>query len=305
MSTRVISHAFVRVTAVALLCGLAACGGGGEDAADPGMSLRTAETASGNVVIPSDSAQAMSASMSTARFIVGAGSASVTVPCSGSGSATYTVSGSGVFGNNRFDAGEQYSITFNDCRSTSDGSTVDGDLRFTVTSAAGENYTATAMHDVVVTLPQRTTHLVGSSNFTHTEVVSGSGKTTADRWQAASIDIVNTKGGRTDSFSLRNVDLTRIVVTDAGGAVTSRSTQGTCTLVAVIDGVSLNFVWRADGDVRLGVDGLPLDGAWSLVWPNSVIGLEVKQFGPLRRIMVEVDHGIRLPIFFLDFGDLF
>lgn len=293
---------------ICLLAALAACGGGGDDAGGIGVTRQVAEKASENVVVPSDSAQAMSASMSAARFIVGNGSASVTVACSGGGSATWQVGGSGVFGNNRFDAGEQYSIAFDDCRSSSDGSTIDGDLRFTVTSASGEDYTATAMHDVVVTLPQRTTYLNGSSTFTHTEVVSSSGKTTIDRWQAASINVVNTKGGRTDSFSLRNVDLTRTVVSDAGGAVTSRDTRGTCTLGAVIDGVSLDFVWRSDGDVRLGIDGLPLDGAWSLVLPDNVIGLRVRDFGLFRMIEVRVDWfgngSIDLPIFLIDFDDL-
>jgi hypothetical protein len=291
-----------------LLGTLAACGGGGDDMGGVGVSRQVAEKASENVVVPSDSAQAMSATMSAARFIVGNGSASVTVACSGGGSATWQISGAGDFGNGRFDAGEQYSIVFNNCRSASDGSVVHGSLGFTVTSASGENYTAAATHDVTVTLPQRTTRLSGTSNFVHTEVSSSSGKTTTDRWTASSIAIETTKGSRHDSFSLRNVDLTRTVVSDAGGTVTSRDTRGTCTLVAVIDGVSLDFVWRSDGDVRVGVDGLPLTGAWSLVLPDNVIGLKVRDFGLFRMIEVRVDWfgngSIDLPIFLIDFGDL-
>jgi hypothetical protein len=314
MSTMKFSAAFsdlARPLAACMLCTLVGCGGGGGDDAPGGVGIsrQVAQTASENVVIPSDSAQAMSVTMSAARVIVGAGLASVTIPCSGGGSADYQISGPPAgWGNGRFDTGEGYSIRFSNCRNSSDGSVVNGSLGFTVNAVSGEDYSVTATHDVQVQLPQRTTRLNGSSTFVHAEFVASGGKTTTDRWTAGSISVQTTKGSRNDSFSLRDVDLTRTVVADSGGTITSRTTSGTCTLVAVNDGVSLNFVWRSDGDVRLGIDGLPSDGNWSLLMPNNVVGLKVDQIGPLRLLRVSVDWfgngSIDIPIFFVDFGDL-
>jgi hypothetical protein len=298
--------------AAGLLAVLAACGGGGSDGpSGPTVSKDVARTASENVIVPSDSSQAMSSAMSAARFIVGAGGLSVTVPCAAGGSATYEIVAgpTALFGNHRFDDGEQYSVTFSNCRSSSDGSLINGNMQFTVVDASGENYTAVASHDLLVQQrPQRTTRLNGASTLVHTELVSGSGRTTTDRWTAGSISVVATKGSRTNSFSLRNVDLTRTEVADNSGTVTSRHTTGSCTLVAVIDGTSLNFVWQSDGDLKLGVDGVPTDGAWSLFLPNNVIGVEIESRGPLRILTVSVDWfgngSIDLPIFFIDFDDL-
>jgi hypothetical protein len=273
--------------AVLVLALLAACGGGGDGSDDLRLTKQIAETASENVVIPSDSSQAMSATMAEARIAVGTGQVDVWIACAAGGQVRFSVTGS-----------SRYGVTFDNCQS-GDGSIIDGSLDYAVTPGLGQDYTAAATHDVRVQLPQRnpprTTRLTGASNFDHR--VSGDGRSTTDRWTAASIGIVTTTGSRTNSFSLLNVDLSRIVVTDAGGSVVSRTTRGTCTLVAVIDGVSLNFTWRSDGDVRFGIDGLPTDGSWSLGWPNNLIGLEVRGSGVLRYLAVEVDHGIYLPIF--------
>jgi hypothetical protein len=217
----------------------------------------------------------MSVAMSTARAVVVGGGVSVTVACSFSGSATYSVSGpAGTIGNGRYDNGESYAIVFDECRSSSDGSVVDGNLNFSITSASGENYTATASHDVLVRLPQRTTRLNGQSSFSHTETGSGASRTTVDRWTANNIGMTTTTGSRTNSFGLSNVDLTRTEVTTNGQ--TTRSTQGACTLSANLSsGISFNFRWASDGDVSYDVNGLPLNGVWRIVSPFDFLRLEI------------------------------
>ncbi len=283
MTTPFHAAGLARPLAAALLTSLAACGGGGsssdsEPAPGSPVSAEVARLASANTaVIPTDSTAAVSATLSTAEWVVGAGQMGATIACAGGGTAAYTVSGSGLLQllNGRLDTGEHYSLVFSGCRSSTGSASVTGPMTLTVVSAAGSDYTVdTATTHVVVALPQRTLTLDGSSRLAHTVTAAGGTTTTVDRWTSPSYSAVTAGLSWTSTFSLSDVDLTR-TVTESNGQVTAVSTTGTLTLTAGVPNASFSLTLATQGAVGHDGSGTPTSGSWSITMPGNAITFSV------------------------------
>lgn len=269
--------------AAALLVLLPACGGGSssDDSAPASGSPVSAEVArlagANTAVIPTDSTAAVSATLATAEWVVGAGQMGATISCAGGGTAAYTVSGSNVLQllNGRLDAGEHYSLVFSGCRSSTGSATVTGPMTLTVVSATGSDYTVdTATTQVVVALPQRTLTLDGSSRLAHSVVVAGDTSTTVDRWTSPSCSVVTAGLSWTSTFGLSDVDLIR-TVTESDGQVTAASTTGTLTLTASVPNASFSLTLATQGAVGHDGSGTPTSGSWSITMPGNAITFSV------------------------------
>jgi hypothetical protein len=264
--------------ALGLLAALTACGGGGDSDPNTQPSQATAEAASVNTaVIPSDTSDAMSTALSAAVSVVAAGQASATVACVGGGSAVYTVTSpnAGTIGNGLLDAGENYSVAFTNCRGAIGAATVNGSMTMAVQSASGNNFAVnTATNNVVVALPQRTVTLNGASTFTRTVTTAGSTTTTTGRWVTPSYTSVTASAGRTSTFSLTNVDLTRSVSV-THGAISASSSNGAATLSATLPNASFSVTLATNGAVSYDANGVPTSGTWSITFPNNAITFTV------------------------------
>lgn len=283
-------HRFAPLPAAALLALLAACGGGGDGGADTTVSAETAQAMSANsAVLPEDSGAAAATLLTTTQAVVAGGQASQTVACAGGGTAVFSVSGGSLasIANGQLDAGEVYSVTYNACKGSAGAATLNGTATLSVVSAAaGSVEVSTATQGIVVTLPQRTLTLNGSSTLAQTVVSNGATTTTTSRWTSPQIVVTSQRNARSSQFTLSAVDLTRsISVTN--GVVSARSGSGTHTMSAVLPNGSWSITTATQGAVSYDANGVPTQGAWTITLPNNRIGVAVVP----GTLTVTLDHG--------------
>ena len=271
---------------------LAACGGGSDDSPPPSTAVTAdaAKNASANsTAIPNDGATAMSATIATAEAVVAAGSASATIACPGGGTAVYQVTGpnAALLLNHQFDEGENYSLTYNNCRSANGAAAVNGSMTLVVTSKTADSITLdTATNNVVVSLPHGDVALNGSSTITRTITTAGNTTTTTTHWVTPNFSVTSHRNGRTSSFAFTNVDITRsIVVTN--GVVTSTSYNGTSTLSWTWPNGSFSVTFATQGTVGCDADGTPTQGTWIITLPNNRLVLAVVP----GMVTLSVDYG--------------
>lgn len=275
---------------------LAACGGGGDDGgsnnggSNNNISQEQAEAAGVNTaVIPNDTSQAMATALSTAQTVVAGGQANATYSCPGGGTASFTATGGTLaeLGNHQFDTGEQYSVTYTNCRGALGAASVNGSLSLTVNSASGSDFSVSSTtNNIVVTLPLRTVRLNGSSSFTHTVATSGNATTTTDRWVTPSHTAAVTTGAHTSTFSYTNVDLTRSVST-VNGAVTGSSHSGTTTYSAQTLLGPFSVTLATVGTAYYDANGRPTSGIWTLTLPHNALTLSIAS----NSVTLAVDYG--------------
>lgn len=268
------------LASAALAALLTACGGDNDDPS-------TTDTVS------QDKAQAMSADSSamatdgtdgaqallvTTQAVVASGSASQTVNCAGGGTAVFTVSGGSVseLTNGQLDAGEVYGVTFNGCRGSAGAVALTGSATLTVVSnGSGVLAVNTATQNLQVALPLRTLTYNGSSSLSQTVTTNGATTSTVNRWTSPRIEVRSVRNsGRTSTFTLSNVDLTRTFV-QSGGVITARSASGTHTLDAVLPNGSWSITVATQGAVSYDANGVPTQGAWTITLPNHIVGVVV------------------------------
>lgn len=265
------------VPAAALLALLAACGGGGDDAGTPvtGVTQSQAQAMSANsAVVPTDTTDAAAVLLSTTQAVVAGGTASATFNCAGGGTAVFTATGSNL-GNRQLDAGEVYDVTYNACAGSSGAAALTGNARLTVVSASGGNVEVdTTTQNLQVALPLRTLTFNGSSTLSRTVATVGADTTTTNRWTSPSIVVQSVRSGRTSTFTLTNVDLTRSFTT-SNGVITARSSSGTHTMNAQLPNGSWTITTATQGAVSYDANGVPTQGAWTITLPNNRIGVSV------------------------------
>ncbi len=261
-------------------CLLTACGGGGDsllpEVGNPISQVQAEAAGVNGAVMPTEGIAALSTALALTRWLI-TGQASQTIPCNAGGSAAFTVSGTVplLLGNQRFDTDEHYAITFNQCRHTPGGSVISGALTLDVRDAAGADYTvAASAQNLVVTRPGRTLRLSGSSVLTYAEVASGSTVVSTERWVSPSYTLASTRGSRTSSFSLSQVDLTR-TETRVNGTVVGSTSNGTATLAADLPNFNFSVTLATTGDVTFNANGEPLRGDWALVLPRDTLRVSV------------------------------
>ena len=288
--TRNLPRAFGAISLVALL---AACGGGGADAPPPpanALSADAAKNASANSAsIPNDTATAMSAIITTAEAVVASGSASATISCPGGGTAVYQVTGpnAALLLNHQLDQGENYSLTYNACRSANGAASVNGSMTLLVaTKTANSIELDTATNNVVVTLPHGDLTLNGASTVSRTIVTAGNVTTTTTHWVTPNFSITSHRNGRTTSFAYTNVDITRSVIV-TNGVVTGSTYNGTSTLSWTWPGGSFSVTFATQGSIGCDANGTPTQGTWTITLPNDRIILTVIP----GTVTLQVDYG--------------
>ena len=277
--------------ALSLVALLAACGGG-SDSPPPSnaVSADDAKSVSANAAsMPNDTATAMSATVTTAEMVVASGEASVTVNCPGGGTAVYQVTGpnAALLLNHQLDEGENYSVTFNACRSASGAASVSGAMTLAVASKTADSITLnTATSNVVVSLPHGDVTLNGSSTVTRTITTSGNTTTTTTHWVTPNFSITSHRNGRTSTFSYTNVDITRTIVV-TNGMVTSTSYSGTSTLSWTWPNGSFSITFATQGSIGCDADGTPTQGTWTITLPHNRLILTIVP----GTVTLQVDYG--------------
>ena len=280
--------------ALSLVALLAACGGGGgnEEAPPPSTAISAddAKSVSANAAsLPNDTATAMSDTIATAEAVVAAGLASATIACPGGGTAVYQVTGpnAALLLNHQFDEGENYSVTYNNCRSASGASSLNGSLTLVVTDTTADSITLDATtNNVVAAYPHGDVTLNGSSTVTRTIVTAGNTTTTTTHWVTPSFSITSHRNGRTSSFAYTNVDITRTVVV-TNGNVTSISYNGTSTLSWTWPNGSFSITIATQGTVGCDANGTPTQGTWIITLPHNRITLTIVP----GTVTLAVDYG--------------
>ena len=260
---------------------LAACGGGGSSESSDAVSQDKAQSMSADSsALSTDGTDGAVALLTTTQAVVAlSSSASATVSCAGGGSATFTASGTSpaLLANGQLDAGEVYSVTFNNCRASTGAVSLNGTATLTVTQAGG-GVTAvdTTTQNLQVALPLRTLTYNGSSSFSHTVATSGSTTTITNHWVSPQIVVKSVRSGtlRTSTFTLSNVDMTR-TFTLVNGVLTATSFDGTHTIDAVLPNATWSITTATQGGVTCDANGVPIQGAWTITLPNDRVGISV------------------------------
>lgn len=273
------------IPAAALLALLAACGGGGDAATD--VTDTQAQAMSVNsAVVPSETTDAATALLSTTQVVVAGGTANQTFNCAGGGTAEFTATGSNL-GNGQLDAGEVYTVTYSNCVGSAGAASLNGIATLTVVSAAaGSVVVDTTTSGIVITLPQRTLTLNGSSRLSQTVVTSGAGTTTTNHWTSPQIVVTSQRNARSSTFTLTGIDITRSITT-TNGVITARSHSGTHTMNAVLPNGSWTVTTATQGAVSFDANGVPTQGAWTITLPNNRILVSVVP----GTITVQLDFG--------------
>jgi hypothetical protein len=288
------ARACVTTVAAALLC---ACGGGSDPAADLSTSLDTATRYAANAtemgadagasldaavlatqVVTLAQASAASAPGGLARALASPPQpgANVLVNCPAGGTALLTLSGGTPSSliNGTFDAGEIYDLTFTRCKTGSGSPTLDGVFGLTVVSSVGGGQTLSlTATGLAATMPNGSVTLTGSATLIQTTSTNASGATvTGGQISATSLTLATQFNGRTGSFTVGALDLTR-TITSVNGAQVSAALRGTHTLTTTVAGVAVSFAVATQGSVSYSLAGQPVSGSWTLTLPRTLVGV--------------------------------
>ena len=139
---------------------------------------------------------------------------------------------------------------------------------------------------LVVTLPKGTVTLNGSSTLVRTVSTSGATVTTIDHWTAPSYSLTTAFNGRSDTFSMTDVDITA-TTTVTNGVLASTTYQGTMTLSANLPGTSFSVTIATLGQANYDGSGTPTEGTWSITFPFNAITLTIGA----GMVTIGVDYG--------------
>lgn len=255
-------------------------------------------TSANAVAVPSAAMAASSASVTTSQAAVAIGGASVTisgnsasatVACPGGGSAMFSVTGPtpANFTDGQLDAGETFTLTFAACKAQADGASVTGVTTLDVIAATTDSLTVhTSTNALVVTLPNGTVTLNGSSTLVRTVATLGATVTTIDHWTAPSYSVSTAFNGRSDTFSMTDVDITA-TTTVTNGTLVSTTYEGTLTLAANLASVDFSITIATQGQVNYDGAGTPTQGTWTITFPYNAMTLSIAT----GMVTVGVDYG--------------
>jgi hypothetical protein len=281
MTASTIRHA---LSAAALLAAalLPACGGSSDtqDAGTPQnpAGSETAQSVSANTLaLAPDSVDANAAVLRTAQAVVAGGQATTTIQCGGGGTARFTASGGSGASllNGVLDAGERYTIVFDNCRVSAGSDSITGLMGLDVLSASVNALTVqTTTQGIVVARPRRTVTLNGSSTLSQSTVTNGATVTTTNRWVSPQIALTSLHDARLSSLTFSNVDLTSTSTT-IGGAPSGSTSSGTLTITVAWPGNSWSATIATQGVAAYDANGVATQGSWLMSLPNDRIGLVV------------------------------
>ncbi|MBC7995046.1 MAG: hypothetical protein H7Z15_17590 [Rhizobacter sp.] len=280
MTPSTLRHALRCATVVAVAL-LSACGGSSEsDTPQMPVGSQTAQSVSANtLVLGPDTVNANAAVLRTAQAVVASASGQVTatVACGGGGTARFTASGGSGLSllNGVLDAGERYSILFDNCRASAGAESLSGLMSIDVISASANELTLqTSTQGIVVTRPQRTFTLNGSSTISQSTVTNGTTVTTTNRWVSPQIALTSLHNANLSSLSFSNVDLTTTSTT-VNGVLTGSTSSGALTITVAWPGNSWSATIATQGPASYDANGVATQGSWLMTLPHDRIGLVV------------------------------
>jgi len=256
---------------------LSACGGS-SDTPQNSVGSETAQSVSANtLVLGPDTGRAHVAVLRTAQAVVAGGVATATIDCGGGGTARFTAGGGSGLSllNGLLDAGERYSMLFDNCRVSAGAESLSGLMSIDVISASANEMTLqTSTQGIVVARPQRTLTLNGSSTISQASVTNGNTVVTTNRWVSPQIALTSLHDGRLSSLSFSNVDLTTTSTT-VNGVPAGSTSSGTLTITVAWPGISWSATISTQGTASYDVNGVATQGSWLMTLPHDRIGLVV------------------------------
>ncbi|NKI95174.1 hypothetical protein [Rhizobacter sp. SG703] len=306
---------------LAALSTLAACGGGGSDAADEVLDADTATSYGANAALLSgDAATALDTSVLAAQSVVATQATvaaaheaaqrvsasavtNLTVDCAGGGTALLTIAGgsAGSVLNGQLDTGEVYTLAFMDCRGAAGAAVVNGALELTVLEAtAGTLSVTTEATGLSVALPRGSASLNGITTRSVSSTTDGNGTTQlTSHFTSPSLALTTHYNGRTGNFTLSAADITR-QATLVNGVLQASSINGTHTLSATLPSGSSSYTVATQGSATYDAAGLPTGGAWTITLPRVAVGLSIAD--ALATITVDqgkdgtIDRRVTVPV---------
>ena len=223
----------------------------------------------------------------------GSGVASLTVDCAGGGTATLSITGgtAGSETNGQLDAGEHYAVTYAQCTGQAGRAQLTGSVTMDVTSAdhastpSSVAVTVTATH-LALALAAGTVTLDGSASLSRSVATSGGTTTTTSHVSVPGATLATAFNARSSTFTLSDLDATRVVSTVAGATTASRYT-GHHTLSGAANGRSFSMTVATSGDIDYDATGALVSGAWTVVRPHATIATTVAN----GTVVMTVDDG--------------
>lgn len=277
MTPSTVRHS-LRCASVVFAALLSACGGNSESDNTPQNTVgsQTAQSVSANtLVLGPETVSANAAVLRTAQAVVASGQATATIACGGGGTARFTVSGGTNLFNGVLDAGERYSMLFDNCRVSAGAESLTGLMSIDVISASANELTLqTSTQGIVISRPHRTLTLNGSSTISQSTVTNGATVTTTNRWVSPQIALTSLHNANLSSLSFTNVDLTTTSTT-VNGVLTGSTSSGTLTITVAWPGNSWSATIATQGPASYDADGVATAGSWLMTLPHDRIGLVV------------------------------
>ena len=98
------------------------------------------------------------------------------------------------------------------------------------------------------------------------------GTTLTSRFIAPSFTMATQFNGRSNTFTLSLVDITR-TGTWVGGVLQGSTLSGTHTLSATLPGGFFDHTVATQGTVTYSATGLPTAGGWTITLPRAIVGV--------------------------------
>lgn len=255
------------------------------------------------VVNAADQARSTSLSTSAALLTETPTSVSLPMPCAVAGQVTLTISGVPLAQllNGRLDAGEQYELSFDACRTVIGQPVFNGKLHLSVVANTSMGHTlgwtATGLTGTV-SLGQLQVDGTATREFLQSTDSSGA-VLHHSHVTATTLSLQSTYNGHARASTLDKLDLTR----DSrwiNDFPVSAQVSGQCQITQQRNVGSYSFALVVQGQVMLGGDGLATAGEWLLTLPDSSVDLLLD--GTQAVISIDqgkngsVDHRLTLPL---------
>ncbi len=255
-------------------------------------SLLAASAAQAAVASSADRMQALSAP-AEARPDASPPVTNVTVNCAGGGTATLSITGGTVAGqlDGQLDAGEHYSVTYAQCTGQAGHAQLDGQVAMDVVSADHTTSPSSVAVDLTVThlaltLPSGGATLDGTATVSRSVATAGGITTTTSHATVPAATLATRYNARSGTFTLSDLDATRIV-TSSAGVVTGSEYSGHHTLAGTANGRTFSMTVATTGNVLYDATGALVSGAWTVVRPRATIATALAN----GIVVITVDDG--------------
>ena len=222
--------------------------------------------------------------------------------------ATLTISGVDALGelNGRLDVGEDYAVTYTNCRGASGAATLNGTLAMHVDGTSSNGATVTfATTTLAVSVPRGSVSFNGTVTVERTVTPTANGSSVVTHVTTSSLAVTTNFNNRTGNFTLSGVDLTR-QANFIGNALQSATYNGTHTLSAVLPNLSYSYTVATQGGAGFDANGIPNQGGWLITLPRRTIAITIS--GTNATIAIDddrdgnIDRSFSVPVVLLGSG---